>query len=72
MANVIKEFATKQKKNFSLEIEGDLAKQMGAHNPLITKDQAIWCSNFESENPSCPYFPWKQGKGTLQKLGNGK
>jgi hypothetical protein len=48
MANEIKEFAT------ILELEGDLAKQMRAHNPLITKDQAIWCSNFQSENPSCP------------------
>lgn len=35
-------------------IEGDLARQMLLDVPTMTTDMKIWCSNFQSENPSCP------------------
>lgn len=37
-----------------LEEEGDLARQMRLDHPDITQDQAIWCSNYQSDNPLCP------------------
>lgn len=34
--------------------EGDLARQMRLDLPRLTKKEAVWCSNFQSENPNCP------------------
>jgi len=34
--------------------EGDLARQMSMTEPMMTKDDAIWCSNFQTGNPRCP------------------
>ena len=34
--------------------EGDLARQMCMTEPMMTKDDAIWCSNFQTGNPRCP------------------
>lgn len=48
MANDIVEFAK------VLDEEGDLARQMRLDEPLLPKDQAYWCSNFQSENAKCP------------------
>ena len=33
--------------------EGDLAKQMRLSNPNLSHEDAIWCSNFQTTNPSC-------------------
>lgn len=37
-----------------LQEEGDLARQMAIEKPQLTDDQRIWCSNFQTTNPSCP------------------
>jgi len=37
-----------------LDEEGDLARQMRLDHPTMTKQESIWCSNFQSENPACP------------------
>ena len=34
--------------------KGDLAAQYAKQNPNMTSEDAIWCSNFQSENPDCP------------------
>jgi len=37
-----------------LEIEGDLANQMQLSYPNMSKDELVWCSNFQTKNPDCP------------------
>lgn len=48
MANEIAKFAA------ILDEEGDLARQMRLDDPLLPRDLAVWCSNFQSENSQCP------------------
>lgn len=37
-----------------LGIEGDLSNQMKYEYPNLTKEEAVWCSNFQTSNPNCP------------------
>jgi len=37
-----------------LEVEGDLARQMRLDFPSLSLEDAIWCANYQSENPDCP------------------
>lgn len=37
-----------------MNIEGDLAKKMRKEIPNISEEEAIWCSNFQTQNPRCP------------------
>ena len=37
-----------------LDIEGDLANQMRFEFPDLTREEAVWCSNFQTTNPQCP------------------
>lgn len=48
MNNTIYQFAE------ILDVEGDLSRQMRLDHPTMTKQEAIWCSNFQSENSACP------------------
>jgi len=38
----------------AIEENGDLAKQMILEHPELNNDDAVWCSNFQTKNPSCP------------------
>lgn len=48
MASVISRVALK------LEEPGDLSRQMRLDHPNLTLEDAVWCSNFQSQNPDCP------------------
>lgn len=37
-----------------LNIDGDLSNQMRYEYPNLTKEEAVWCSNFQTTNPNCP------------------
>jgi hypothetical protein len=43
-----------------LDEPGDLSRQMRREQPNITSDQAIWCSNFQTDNQECdePVREW--------------
>lgn len=40
--------------SIEMGFEGDLANQMRYDYPDITKDEAVWCSNFQTTNTKCP------------------
>lgn len=37
-----------------LEEPGNLARQALRDLPMLTLEEQIWCSNYQSENPACP------------------
>lgn len=38
----------------ALNIPGDLHSQMRFEHPNLSDSEAVWCSNFQTQNPSCP------------------
>lgn len=38
----------------AMKLEGDLARTMRQEHSEITPEEAIWCSNFQTNNPNCP------------------
>jgi hypothetical protein len=60
MCNTIYDFAQR------LNEPGDLSRQMRIEYPDMTMEEAIWCSNFQTQNPNCPQRVQKWLKDNFQ------